>query len=205
MIFDDLERILEHGMSAPSGLRRARGTKAAGVLVLFTDTPEPELTVTVRASTLRRHAGQVAFPGGRQDPGDRDVIDAALREAKEEVGLDRSLVRVLGTMPIAWVPASRYDVTPVVGIWDGSQELHAVDVLEVESVHQVRVSELLDPANRVSSRHPAGFVGPAFWAGELMIWGFSAYILDHLFREAGWEQPWDVSQEVGIPERFMRD
>lgn len=93
----------------------------------------------------------------------------------------------------------------MVGLWDGSQELSAVDRQEVESVMQLRVADLLDPASRVTGRHPLGFKGPAFWAGDLMIWGFTAYLLDVVFREAGWEQPWDAGRVQNVPRRFLRD
>lgn len=205
MSFTKLVQALESGVEPHSEARRARGERAAAVLILFTDSPDPEVTLIVRAGTLRRHAGQVAFPGGGQDPEDATVEAAALREAQEEVGLDPRLVRVLGHLPVAWVPRSRYDVTPVLGVWDGSQQLSAVDTAEVESVLQVRVSDLVDPAARVSGRHPGGFVGPAFWVGELMIWGFTGYLLDMVFGLAGWEQPWDVGREVEVPSRFLRD
>ncbi len=205
MRFRQLRNALAGGIALPSAARRARGARPAAVLVLFTETSEPEITLIERAHTLRRHAGQIAFPGGAQDPGDADVVAAALRESEEEVGLNPHLVEVLGTLPVAWVPRSAYDVTPVVGLWDGSQELSAVDRGEVESVVQLPVADLLDPASRVTGRHPLGFQGPAFWAGDLMIWGFTAYLMDVVFREAGWEQPWDAHRVEDVPARFLRD
>lgn len=205
MNFDQLITRLAEGVEGHSIAREARGERHAAVLILFTDSPDPEVTLIVRASTLRRHAGQVAFPGGGQDPEDATVVAAALREANEEVGLDPRLVRVLGCLPVSWVPRSRYDVTPVVALWDGSQQLRAVDLGEVESVVQVRVADLVDPVARVSGRHPSGFVGPAFWAGDLMVWGFTAYLLDLVFAEAGWAQPWEATNTVDVPARFLRD
>lgn len=205
MTFRLLKEALAGGIALPSAARSARGARSAGVLILFTETTDPEVTLIERAHTLRRHAGQIAFPGGAQDPEDADVVAAALRESQEEVGLDPALVEVLGTLPVAWVPRSAYDVTPVVGLWDGSEQLRAVDRAEVESVAQLRVADLVDPAARVTGRHPLGFEGPAFWAGDLMIWGFTAYLMDVVFREAGWEQPWSVDRVEDVPRRFLRD
>lgn len=205
MNFQQLRQAIAGGIALPSAARSARGARAAAVLILFTKTDDPEVTVIERAHTMRRHAGQIAFPGGAQDPGDADVVAAALRESQEEVGLDPHLVEVVGTLPVAWVPRSAYDVTPVVGLWDGSTELRAVDRAEVETTMQLRVADLLDPASRVTGRHPLGFQGPAFWAGEFMIWGFTAYLLDVVFREAGWERQWDAGRVQDVPRRFLRD
>ena len=188
-----------------SGIRRPRGGRRAGVLMLFTDEEDPRVTLIERATTLRRHAGQVAFPGGAMEATDASIVDAALREAKEEVGLEPHLVRVLGELPVAWVPASNYDVTPVVGAWGGSIALWPADPAEVGAVHSIHVSHLADPANRVRSRHPGGYVGPAFLAGDLFIWGFTAHLLDEALDLAEWARPWDTSVVVDVPERFLRD
>ena len=188
-----------------SGIRRPRGGRRAGVLMLFTDESDPRVTVIERATTLRRHAGQVAFPGGAMEPSDRSTTEAALREANEEVGLDPGLVQVLGELPVAWVPASNYDVTPVMGVWDGSMDLWPADPAEVGAVHSLPMSGLADPDARVRGRHPGGYVGPAFVAGELFIWGFTAHLLDEALDLAGWARPWDRSRLVDVPERFLRD
>lgn len=205
--FSELAASLRAGVDAPANWaeRAPQGVRAAAVLLLFTDAPDPRLTFIERASTLRRHAGQVAFPGGGREEADESLMHAALREAQEEVALDPSLVEVLGQLPVAWVPRSRYDVTPFVGRWDGSKPLRAADPAEVEWVFDVPVSELVDPANRVSGSHPLGYRGPAWVFGEMFIWGFTGHLLDLTLRLAGWEQAWDQERTVDIPARFMRD
>lgn len=202
--FRTLISALETGIESPQTRRRAKGgQRRAGVLILFSDADDPTVTLTARASTLRSHAGQVSFPGGRMDPGDATVVDAALREAQEEVGLDPRLVTVLGELPTAWVPASRYDVTPVVGTWDGSMDLAVVDTAEVETVLQPCVSELVSPDARVMAAHPSGFTGPAFLVEGLMVWGFTGYLLDVVLRAGGWEEEWDADHVVDVPQRFL--
>ena len=205
--FTTLHSSLREGVDAPAEWRERapQGVRSAAVLLLFTDEPDPRLTFIERASTLRSHAGQVAFPGGGREEGDPSLMHAALREAQEEVGLDPALVTVLGQLPVAWVPKSRYDVTPFVGTWDGSKPLHAADPAEVEWVFDVPVSELADPEARVSGRHPLGYVGPAWVLGDMFIWGFSGHLLDLTLHLAGWEREWDKGRVVDIPARFMRD
>lgn len=205
--FSKLAASLRAGVDAPQEWadRAPQGVRSAAVLLLFTDAPDPRLSFIERASTMRRHAGQVAFPGGGREQSDESLMHAALREAQEEVALEPSLVRVLGQLPVAWVPKSRYDVTPFVGTWDGSQPLRAADPAEVEWVFDVPVSELVDPANRVSGSHPMGYVGPAWVLGDMFIWGFTGHLLDLTLQLAGWEQDWDRERTVEVPARFMRD
>lgn len=204
-IFSQLVEGLKGILPDSSGIRRPRGGRRAGVLMLFTDEADPQVTLIERATTLRRHAGQMAFPGGAMEPSDHTIIDAALREAQEEVGLDPDLVKVLGELPVAWVPASNYDVTPVLGVWDGNQELWPAEPAEVGAVHSLSVLGLADPAVRVRGRHPGGYTGPAFSMGELFIWGFTAHLLDEALDLAGWARPWDSGRVVAVPERFLRD
>lgn len=184
--------------------RRPRGERSAAVLMLFSEEEDPEMVFLRRASTLRRHAGQMALPGGRIDPDDDGPVGAALREAEEEVGLRPDDVRVLGTLPAAWVPKSNYDVTTVVATWPGGP-LQAMDPAETESVHQYRVSQLIAAETRVTSRHPRGFTGPAFALPDAFVWGLTAHLLDWVLELGGWESDWDRDHEVPIPEQYLRD
>lgn len=181
----------------------AEGGRESAVLVLFGDGPDGhDLLLIQRASTVSSHAGQPAFPGGAVDDTDADVVAAALREAEEETGLDPTGVTVFGTLPALWLPPSGFVVTPVLGWWHAPSPVGVVDPGEVESVVRVPVAELLDPVNRVSVRHPSGFVGPAFDVRGLLVWGFTAGLLSRLFALVGWEQPWDPSVERALPESW---
>ena len=87
----------------------------AAVLVAITDRPEPGLILTQRSERLRKHAGQVAFPGGRVDPGDADEIAGALREAEEEIGLPPHLAQVIGTSD-RYHTFTGFDIIPVLAV-----------------------------------------------------------------------------------------
>lgn len=187
-------------------LRPGVGGRAAAVLCLLGEgAAGPEVLFVERAATLRTHAGQIAFPGGAADPGDVDLVDTALREAEEEVGVRRDAVDVLGLLPPAHVAVSGFDVTAVVGWWRDRSRARAVDLAEVASVPVVPVAELTDPARRASVRHPSGYTGPAFEVAGHLIWGLTAHLLDGVLDLAGWQRPWDRHREVPIPARYLRD
>lgn len=173
----------------------AEGGRDSAVLVLFGDGPDgPDLLLIERASTMRSHAGQPAFPGGAQDPEDDGPVAAALREAQEEVGLDPSSVDVLGTLPALWLPPSGFVVHPVVGWWKQPHPVEVVDVAEVAAVVRVPLSELVDRANRFRVGHPSGIIGPAFEVRGMVVWGFTAGLIAGILRLGGWEQPWDTDR-----------
>ena len=181
---------------APPGHHRR-----SAVLVLFGQTPsrQADVLLTERSASLRSHAGQVAFPGGRQDPSDAGPVAAALREAQEETGLDPSGVDVAGCLPDLYLPPSDYAVTPVLAWWARPSQVSVMDRAEVARVVRVPVAELLDPANRFRVSHPSGYIGPGFRAAGLFVWGFTAGILDRVMHLAGWEQPWDPSRVEQVP------
>jgi 8-oxo-dGTP pyrophosphatase MutT (NUDIX family) len=184
------------------------GGRASAVLMLFGESAPgwagADVLLIERGHDMRSHAGQVAFPGGAVDPGDEDVVAAALREAAEETGLDPAGVRVLGTLPALFLPPSGFVVTPVLGWWRDPTPVSVVDPREVASVHRVPLAELLDPANRFQVRHPSGYVGAAFDAAGLLVWGFTAGLLDRMLRLAGWEQPWDRERMRDLPPEGLR-
>ena len=168
------------------------GGRESAVLILFGEGPDgPDLLLIQRSSTMSSHPGQPAFPGGALDPEDDGVVAAALREAQEETGLAPAGVDVFATLPALWLPPSGFVVTPVVGWWRAPSPVGVVDPGEVESVARVPLSELLDPANRCSVRHPSGFTGPGFAVRGMLVWGFTAGLLSRLLALSGFERPWD--------------
>ncbi len=153
---------------------------AAAVLVPVIHGPVPGVLLTRRAATLSSHAGQVAFPGGRIDPGETPE-QAALREAHEEIGLSANLVELVGRLP-DHVTGTGFLVTPVVGlIAPGFMPILAA--AEVDCVFELPLSVLLDPA--APRRQRAHYKGRwrEFWVwphAEQYIWGATAAILVHL-------------------------
>ncbi len=179
------------------------GGRHSAVLALFGEAERgPEVLLIERAVSMRSHAGQPAFPGGALDVGET-AVGAALREAGEEVGLEADSVEVLGSLPDLWLPPSGFVVTPVVGWWRAPHEVRVVDPAEVGAVHRVPLAELVDPAARLVVVHPSGWLGPAFEVGELLVWGFTAGVLDRLLHFGGWERPWDRGRRRQLdPERL---
>jgi 8-oxo-dGTP pyrophosphatase MutT (NUDIX family) len=180
----------------PPAADRAR---RSAVLILFGEAAQgPDLVLIERAHGLRSHAGQVAFPGGAAD-GDESAVEAALREAREEIGLDPSGVQVLGELPPLGLPRSAFAVTGVLAWWRTESPIGVVDRGEVAAVLRVPLAELADPQRRVTVAHPAGYRGPGFLLGELVLWGFTANIVDRLLGIAGLHRPWDAERTVAAP------
>ncbi|HUK69415.1 MAG TPA: CoA pyrophosphatase [Streptosporangiaceae bacterium] len=188
-------------MPVSAHLRPPRaGGRASAVLVLFADGPAgPDVLLIQRSAGLRRHAGQTAFPGGAIDAGDSSPVAAALREAAEETGLDPAGVVVVGVLPELFVARSGFRVMPVLAWWWQPCPVGPADPVEVAAVARVPLAELADPANRITVRHPSGLAGPAFRVSGVLVWGFTAGILDRLLALSGWERPWETGRVEDLP------
>lgn len=171
------------------------GRRAAVLLLFWQEHGETYVLLIERSTELRSHAGQPAFPGGAVDDTDAGPAAAAVRETVEETGLDPAGVEVFATLPDLWVPVSSFLVTPVLAWWRRPSPVSVVDPVEVAAVHKVKVEELVDPANRVTVKHtPSGRTSPGFRVNGILVWGFTAAILDRVLRHAGWERPWPVDR-----------
>ena len=160
-------------------LPAGRKLRPAGVLIgLSVDQGAPQVLLTKRSSALKHHPGQIAFPGGKQDEGDADVIAAALREAEEEVGLPRDDVEVLGTLP-SHETVTSFVVTPVLARIT-APFTPVPEPGEVDEIFQVPLSHVTNPASfSVQSRrwrgHRRSYYTVPF--GPYYIWGATARIL----------------------------
>ncbi|KQQ48720.1 DNA mismatch repair protein MutT [Methylobacterium sp. Leaf125] len=155
--------------------------RAAVLVPVLPRADGPHLLFTVRAAHLRDHSGQIAFPGGKIDAEDPSPADAALREAREEVGLPAEAIRVLGYLD-PYLSATGFLVLPVLGLVDPEAEL-SLNPDEVAATFEVPLSHLLDPAQRR--------IESAVWRGrqrryyditygEFRIWGVTAGIVNNL-------------------------
>lgn len=181
-----------YGTVPSSGIPYERGAGApgvnvkktpAGVLVPLIERPgELSVLLTRRTDALAKHPGQVAFPGGRVDPGDRDQIEAALREAEEEVGLDRNSVDVLGCLD-PYLTITGFEVLPVVGFVSQPPAAFVPEPGEVAAVFEVPLSFLLDSTNHRKVRRKVNGLDRAYYEMPYethYIWGATAGMIVNL-------------------------
>jgi 8-oxo-dGTP pyrophosphatase MutT (NUDIX family) len=158
----------------------------AAVLIAVTDRADPGVILTQRTETMSRHPGQIAFPGGRIDPGE-DVVTAALREAEEEVALPREHVTVIGEVD-SYRTITGFQVTPVIGVIPPDLVFTPSEA-EVASVFEVPLAFLLDTANHVEAviewRGLDRHYYEIMW-NDRRIWGATAAMIVNLARRLRW-------------------
>ena len=151
---------------------------AASVLIPVIARPEPTLLFTQRTPHLSRHSGQISFPGGRREQSDLTPVETALRETREETGIEPALVSIAGFLP-RYITGTGFDISPVVGVVAPDFALMP-DLREVAEIFEVKLSFFLDPANaRQVSRDLAGKPRPVhvFEPDGRTIWGITAALL----------------------------
>ncbi|MBQ56784.1 MAG: CoA pyrophosphatase [Pseudomonadaceae bacterium] len=175
---DLLQRVRDY---RPRTMVADQGFPEAAVLVPITRSDDPEVVLTLRASGLSTHGGEVAFPGGRRDPEDSDLVATALREAEEEIGLPPGLVEVIGPLSTL-VSRHGIQVTPYVAVVPDFVEYVANDD-EIAAVFSVPLAFFRDDPREVT--HRIDYLGqswyvPSYRFGEFKIWGLTAIMVVEL-------------------------
>lgn len=178
MLDELLRRISSH---TPGTLETDKRFPEAAVLVPITRSAEPELILTLRASSLSTHGGEVAFPGGRRDPEDPDLVFTALREAEEEIGLPPGLVEIVGPLS-PQMSKHGLRVTPYVGVIPDFVEYTPNDG-EIAAVFSVPLEffrqDVREHTHRIDYQGRSWYV-PSYRFGEFRIWGLTAIMIVEL-------------------------
>jgi len=159
-------------------------TRPAAVLIPVVDHPEPTVLLTLRTPDLSSHAGQIAFPGGKIDATDETPLAAAVREAREEIGLDPSLIDPIGYLDL-YLTFSGFRILPVVARVIPNYSL-AMNASEVADAFEVPLAFLMEPANHQRGSRDWKGITREYYAmpfGERYIWGVTAGILRNLYEK----------------------
>jgi 8-oxo-dGTP pyrophosphatase MutT (NUDIX family) len=181
---DTLRSVLLDPVDA-AAMKAPGGTDAAVLIAIFGHPEQPGLVFTERRSDLRRHPGEISFPGGRQDDPAEDLIATALREAQEEIGLDPGDVEVIGALPPVGTFVTGYKVHPFVGLIPEGLSFRP-SPSEVAAILLFRLDELRAGfAMRRLVRRGVPIRTPTYVVGEHMIWGATGRILRELLERLG--------------------
>jgi 8-oxo-dGTP pyrophosphatase MutT (NUDIX family) len=188
-----LQDVLRAALDPAPAHAPAPGDRLAAVLAPIVERPEPSLIFTVRSDALSRHAGEVSFPGGLVDEGESPV-DAARREAFEEIGLDPSLPRIVGSLPPVHTYVSAILVVPFVGLLDSPPDLFAAEA-EIKEIVRVPVARVAGAEERMELPRADGgtWHGWAYPLGGQTVWGATGIILHSLLEILRAEAPWILS------------
>jgi 8-oxo-dGTP pyrophosphatase MutT (NUDIX family) len=152
----------------------------AGVLILlYPKNQELYIAFIRRTEYNGPHSGQISFPGGKSEPGDKDILETALRESNEEIGIDINNVNIFGQLTPLHIPVSNFMVYPVIGKYDTTPVFKA-EPTEVKEILEIKLQDLLNTSNCTSKEFQYGdlsFLAPIYCPNEIIIWGATAMIL----------------------------
>jgi 8-oxo-dGTP pyrophosphatase MutT (NUDIX family) len=190
-VIDDVRGRLRAALDPAPRPRVEPGDRLAAVLALMIQEPTPELLLTERALGLSRHAGEVSFPGGLQEPDDGDLLATALRETREEIGLDPAAPEILGALAPVHTFVSGILVTPFVGAIRELPPLTVSDA-EIARVLTVPIHDLVRAEERRELHRANGRVWQGWWyeTGGVTVWGATGLMLHQLLEVVRREAPW---------------
>lgn len=149
------------------------------LLLLFPNNGKLNTCLIRRPSTMRNHGGQIAFPGGRYEPKDKNLLQTALRESFEEIGTDSNQLEIIGTLTPLYVQVSNFTINPFIG-WSETLPHFKIDNHEVDEVFVIPVEKFLHHTTiqlrEVTTLHGT-FEAPGFYIDELFVWGATAMII----------------------------
>ena len=155
-------------------------TRKAGVLILlYPKNQDLYISFIQRTKYNGPHSGQISFPGGKLEKSDKNIIETALRESHEEIGINPRMVNIIGQLTPLHIPISNFIVYPVIGIYKDAPTFKA-DPNEVEKIIEIKLQDLINPDNCTSKEFKYGdlsFVAPIYNPNKLTIWGATAMIL----------------------------
>ncbi len=152
----------------------------AGVLILiYEKNQEIYISFIQRTEYNGPHSGQISFPGGKSEEEDKNIIETALRETQEEIGINPEMINIYGQLTPLHIPVSNFIVYPIIGIHKATP-IFNIDPLEVKKVIEVKLNDLLNPENCTSKEFKYGdlsFTAPIYNPNNITIWGATAMIL----------------------------
>jgi 8-oxo-dGTP pyrophosphatase MutT (NUDIX family) len=159
--------------------------RKAGVMAMFYPGPDrlARLLFILRNAYPGVHASQIGFPGGKQEKGDQDLLQTALRETEEEVGVPATRIRPVRALSKVYIPPSKFEVSPFIGICERTPEFRKQDD-EVADLIEVPLTEVLDDSHLTSRRLTTSYARdidvPAFHFGGHIVWGATAMMLNEI-------------------------
>ena len=154
-------------------------TKAGVLLLLYPKENDLYIAFIQRTEYNGPHSGQISFPGGKKEKSDKNIIETALRESQEEVGINPEHVEVIGELTPLHIPISNFIVYPVVGIYNSTPKFK-IDPTEVERIIEIKINDFKNPENCNSKEFKYGdlsFTAPIYNPNNITIWGATAMIL----------------------------